>query len=282
MKAVLGSCAALLLVLAVAPAQAQDSLVLYDDFEDEFIDRNRWVGFERGRIGGDSVREIHGPPGSRRLHLLGRVQGDLLALPLAPGFSQQNDNRLRLEFANPAAVTAIRATATIKKVEVTTCPGSIAHSRARLRVADGNFFNAATPSPGSDANNVTAEFFIERRSDSADPPGVLRVGGVVFFCGNTTCQDGTTLFFGDFGTLALGVPTTLRLEWDPDNNRFIFQRDAGPEVFAFYSVSDTAPPSFHVKDIALAPRVANCTGTPRSSAFMEAFIDNVFVNAPAP
>jgi hypothetical protein len=179
-------------------------------------------------------------------------------------------------------VTTIQATATIKKVEVSTCPGSINISRARLRVADGNFFNAATPLPGSNVNDVTAEFFIERRSDSADPPGVLRVGGAVFFCGDTNCQDGTTLFFGDFGTLALGVPTTLRLEWDSDNNQFIFQRDAGPEVLAPYPVSDTAPPSFHIKDIALAPRVANCTGTPRLAAFMEAFIDHVYVNAPAP
>jgi len=73
---------------------------------------------------------------------------------------------------------------------------------------------------------------------------------------------------------------TLRLQWDQDNHRFIFQRDDDPEVFAPYTLADTAPPWGRRKGLRIVYGAANCT-TIRSEAFMEAFFGDVFVNESA-
>ena len=73
----------------------------------------------------------------------------------------------------------------------------------------------------------------------------------------------------------------LRVQWDRDNHRFIFQRDDNAEVFAPYTVSDSAPPGIQVKLLDALHLVPNCTATPRPMAFIEALFDDVMVNASA-
>ena len=73
----------------------------------------------------------------------------------------------------------------------------------------------------------------------------------------------------------------LRVQWDRDNHRFIFQRDDDPEVLVRYTVSDSAPPGIQVKDLAAEHHVPNCTATPRPMAFIEALFDDVMVNESA-
>lgn len=70
----------------------------------------------------------------------------------------------------------------------------------------------------------------------------------------------------------------LRVQWDRDNHRFIFQRDDDPEVVAPYTLSDTAPPGQQIKFVTVIPDVVNCTATPRPVAFMDASFDDVMVN----
>ena len=74
--------------------------------------------------------------------------------------------------------------------------------------------------------------------------------------------------------------TRLRVQWDRENHRFIFQRDDDPEVVAPYTVSDTAPAGARVKRWT-SISVANCTATPRPVAFIEALFDDVMVNESA-
>jgi hypothetical protein len=73
---------------------------------------------------------------------------------------------------------------------------------------------------------------------------------------------------------------TLRLQWDQDNHQFIFQRDDDPEVFAPYTLADTAPPWGRRKGLRIVYGAANCT-TIRSEAFMETLFGDVFVNESA-
>jgi hypothetical protein len=85
----------------------------------------------------------------------------------------------------------------------------------------------------------------------------------------------------DLGPVKRGEIVRLRVQWDRDHHRFIFQRDDTPEVFAPYAVSDTAPPGNPVKWLDAMQFVPNCSATPRPMAFIEAWFDDVMVNESA-
>lgn len=108
MRIALGCCAALLVTLIASPTPVSAQLVLYDDFDAEFIDVNKWTPVETPRgLAGEAVREIHGRPGTRRLHMIYRAYGDL-------GSDVGNTGgRNRLVFANSALVSAIEATVAV-------------------------------------------------------------------------------------------------------------------------------------------------------------------------
>ena len=81
--------------------------------------------------------------------------------------------------------------------------------------------------------------------------------------------------------MKLGEMVRLRVQWDRDNHRFIFQRDDDPEVLAPYAVSDSDPPGIQFKNLGAMHFVPNCTATPRPVAFIEALFDDVMVNESA-
>lgn len=270
MKVALSSCAGLLMILAGVPVQAVEPLALYDDFNAKSIDASKWSGEQSGRLL-EVAREIHG----NRLRLAARAFGS--PSPIPGEFS----SRFRLPFTNPAAVTAIEATVAVRKVEATGCPGNPLPTRAQMRLS-GFFFNTGTtpPPPDNGTNDVLAFVRIERFSDSADPEGVLRVRGILFHCSDPNCNFGAILSNQNLGSIEVGGRVRLRIQWDPDSDQFIFERDDQPEVFAPYAVSDVLPPGLQTKRVELAHEVANCSAA-GSTAFMEVFVNDVFVNASA-
>jgi len=78
-----------------------------------------------------------------------------------------------------------------------------------------------------------------------------------------------------------GEIAKLRVQWNRDNHRFIFQRDATPEVFAPYAVSDTAPPGSAVKLLDARHLVPHWIATPRPMAFIDPWFDDVMGNKSA-
>jgi hypothetical protein len=135
-------------------------------------------------------------------------------------------------------------------------------------------------------NDVWVSVRAVRFSNSTDPPGVLRVQGVVLHCQDPVCATYTSLFAGDLGTLAKKQAATLRVEWDPANHRFIFTRDGLSSVGYVYTVPDAARGGFvDVKRLDANLALANCATEPRPTALMDALFDDVYVNesaAPAP
>jgi hypothetical protein len=63
--------------------------------------------------------------------------------------------------------------------------------------------------------------------------------------------------------------------------RFIFQRDDAPEAFVPYAVSDTDPPSSAAKWLDALLHIPGCTAMPRPMAFIDAWFDDMMVNASA-
>jgi hypothetical protein len=107
------------------------------------------------------------------------------------------------------------------------------------------------------------------------------VNFLVLRCDDAGCFVATLLDSGDLGPIKKGKIAALRLQWDPENDQFIFQRDDEPEIFSQYAVSDTASPGAPFKRLQVIHFVENCTTEPRPVAFMEAFFDDVFVNESA-
>jgi hypothetical protein len=273
MKAVLSACAILLMVLIGVPVYAVESLVLYDDFNVAHIDPNRWswaAGW--GGASTEAIRQLQ----DHRLRLVYRGYGK------TDSDSEKLWTGHQLFFPNAAAITAIRATVQFTDVVATGCHGN-PKSTETFAIFGGFFFNTATPTPGSWVNDVQAGIRMFRGSDATDPPDVLRVQSLVFRCADEQSCD-TKLHFEDLGPVKRGEVARLRMQWDRDNHRFIFQRDDDAEVLAPYTVSDTAPPSNRTgahKALSVIHAVANCTAAPRPVAFIEALFDDVMVNESA-
>jgi hypothetical protein len=262
-----------LLYLLGVPAYALERLVPYDDFNATHIDPDKWFGVQPGGPGTEAIRQLQ----DNRLRLVSRSYGK------TDSDSGRLPSELLLIVLNSAGVTAIKATVEVTDVAATGCPGN---PEATVAVAGliGLFFNTATRTPGSRLNEVQAGIRIVRASDSSEPPDVLRAQSFVLHCvEERSCSHldpRTKLHFQDLGPVKRGEMTRLRVQWDRENHRFIFQRGDDPEVFAPYTVSDTASGDVH-KTLIVVHSVANCTTTPRPVAFMDASFDDVWVNESA-
>jgi len=268
MKTVLGGCIVVLVVLTGVLAHAVEPLVLYDDFNAAEIDAGKWVREEDG-AGTKASVQIQG----NRLRLLNRSYGK------TDSDKGQDSGGLFLSFPNLAAVTAIKATVQVKDVGTTGCPGNSDATRVSTFLG-GPFFSAATPTSRSVLRNVWALIGIVRGSDMTSLTEVLSVQSRVGQCTNADCRESTWLHSRYLGPIKRGEMVTLRVQWDQDNHRFIFQRDDDLEVFAPYTLADTAPPWGRRKGLRIVYGAANCT-TIRSEAFMETVFGDVFVNASA-
>lgn len=266
-KFVLSGCIVFLLVFVGSPAQGLEPLVPYDTFSTKLMNPDKWTGFTFGEDTGTTrevVREIQ----RGRLRIEYAAYGD-------PNFDDgQRGGGTRAHFADSPRVTAFEATVQINSFKVTGCRNNPTPSEVTVHL-QGFFFNTGVPIPGNHTNDVTAVIRISRRSDSQDPPQVLRISAQVFI------HQGPSLFDQEMGTVRRGQKVRLRIQWDPDNDRFIFQRDKEPEIFARYTASDAAPPGGNSKFLDVVNAAANCTTDPLPVAFMEAFFDDVFVNESA-
>lgn len=269
MYTALCGCLALMIVLGSVAVHAVEPLVLYDGFNATRINPDKWFGSESG--GMEAIRQIQ----LERLHMTYRDYGN------TDSDTGSRSSSLLLEFTNSPAVTAVAAVVSVEKFVASGCatPGAaITTIIARLA---GRFFNTGTPTPGSATNDVFAHIGIQRRSDSTDPPNVLRVVSAVSRCTNFDCSSSTTLDSDDLGPITTGESVRLRMQWDQANHRFIFKRGADPRVLSPYTVSDASPAGAPLQRLQIRPVVANCTAEPRPQAFMRVFFDDVFVNESA-
>lgn len=263
---------ALLLMKATLTAHAQEPLVLYDDFNAHTIDSSKWFG-TAADFGAEAVRHIVpvNPPNQteRQLHFtyrgLGRSTSD----------SGTATTGLRLNFTDPDPITTIRATFKVKEAEAIGCAANPDTTIATARLA-GTFFNTSVASPGSGVNDVFAQIRIEQ---SSALPG-LRARGRAFRCTDPNCQAGPPIGPDvDLGSVDKRSAVTLEIRWDPDNDQFVFRKDADEGTLP-YTVSDTASPGLVLKGVDVRTFIENCTGE-QTSAFMDVLVDNVFVNSAA-
>lgn len=252
-------------LLTCAGAQALEPFKAYDSFAAAPLSPDRWADGERSRV-------IKGGA----LNLVQRTW------PLTNADSGLTFMNFNENLVDPAPVTALKAKVTVNALEVSTCAANPAVSLSRARII-GGFFNVGSPVPGSQVGDVLAQVRIGRASNAADPAGVLRVQGIVSVCTSADCV-ATTLIGSvvDLGTVALGTPATVQMQWDQPNKRFRFSRDANAfSGVVAYTQTDASPPSVPFKQMSTRVDLPSCQSAARTSAFVDASFDNISVNASA-
>jgi len=108
------------------------------------------------------------------------------------------------------------------------------------------------------------------------------VQGLLSICSNADCSGATTVGnIVDLGTVALGTPTTIGLQWDKPGKTFYFSREGATTGTVAYAQSDSSLPSLMFRQLSTRVNVPNCFSAPAVSAVVDARFDNVSVNASA-
>lgn len=267
-RATLATC----LGLAATLGAHGQTLTSYDTFTTANIVPARWYAEEGRQYGGTRVE-------ARRAIADGQLRIEAKTYSDNYSNTQTSTGRNALVFAKSEGITAIRSTVTMRTATAGGCAANTTPSGARARIF-GFFFNAGSPVPGSNYNDVYAGIQLHRMSNSTDGAGVLRVFAFVGICTDDSCIASTTLASQDLGTTTLNTPVELQVSWDAANNRFAFQRDAQAAVNLAYTVADTEAASFPVKRLEVSNQVAHCTAS-RPAVTTWADFDNVKTAAAA-
>jgi hypothetical protein len=266
------------LVLLTAPVSAVETLTLYDNFNNSYINPTKWTGSASDAL--ETYKYVVFPvAGDGEVRLDARGYG--FRSGGAAMDARSTNNRLRFLRLDPTVIRAIKATVKVNSAVVVGCPTAGSEvTQARVRLG-GYFFNAGGGEPGRAIDDVYARIEIRRLSN--DPvANQLNVRGGVWRCIDNDCVNTQTLFNQTLGTVLVGETHVLLIQWDPATNRFLFQLDAKPVVTYTYTISDTAPPQnfFDKKYIDLGHYIANCAAK-QTQAFMSVNVDDVFLNTAA-
>lgn len=252
--------AAALASCAVSSAQAR--LPLFDDFSADGIDRAKWQETE-------AWRSVEDGKASLGRWIFGSNAADA-------GTTLES---YLLSSTNAFAPRSIAAS--IKVTDIATnegCAFNPTPSRPRARLVAA-YFNVRPggPVPGDRTGDVLGLVQLSRTSNSADPPGMLRVQGIVAQCLNADCMSASTLYLADLGTVFAGTRLTGRIDWDRAAHLFRFTRDKSLAIETPYTENDGVPPSQPLQALGLRVEAANCASGPRAKAGIAAEFDNVQV-----
>ena len=271
-------------------AGAQETLVLYDNFEGKTLDPEKWYGIG-GTDSGMVTLEL-----SRLMKNETLLNSKALSLSDRTYVNTGSDDGTSsaqngIVFADGSNIKTIVATVLTKKVQIPECSSNVVDPfdtfvRARM---GGTFFNAGPRTPGSYLNEVFAWIGVGRTVPTEDPLDTLHVYARVMHCDDPTCSNTTWIGYEDpydLGTVKLNKKVKLRITWDPDNNQFTFQKGKDPEVsisYAGYSDANIpGAPNGGSKRLQIQNILPNCTVEPRLMGYIDASFDNVMVNELTP
>ncbi|MFO1339127.1 MAG: hypothetical protein U1F53_13040 [Burkholderiaceae bacterium] len=249
---------------ATSPSWALEKWKLFDNFNGDAIDQDKWPGMI------DRAREVR----DRQLRLMAR---DYAVTNSNTGFSAVSQQQ---SLPKPNLVTEIKAKVTATAVDVVGCAANPQVAMARARIY-GTFFNTGAGVSGSSLGDVEAQMRLHRSSDSVDAPGVLRVYAVVARCDDANCVATTELASADFGAADPGQPVGLQMQWDRANKRFLFKRDSDPVVPLVYTVQDAGSAHAPYANVSIRNVIPNCTSAPRPTSMIDALFDDVSINKSA-
>ena len=242
--------------------QSSSSFVLYDNFNQKFLDTNKWepssACFTWTVV--ECVREIQN--GQLRLAVRGTGATD--------SNSGNQYGESELIFKNPSRIKSISTQLTIRRTSAASCPVSPDFNSGTQTIIAGNFFNSGSGAP---ADDVSALLFFSHVP--TDPPGVLTAIGLLNWQGQFF--DGVGL-----GTVNVGQRITAKLIWDQRDHQFIvgwtdIASGTVTQTTMPYTIPDTAPAAVAYKSLGVRVFTPNCIGTQILIDDTEATFDNVMV-----
>jgi hypothetical protein len=249
-------------------APVVNPLVLYDNFNGRWIEPAKWDNWIEPSLMREAVRDLspsyQGEGNNRRLRIFQRAYS-----------STDNDQDtswgwLGLQFPNGGSITEISFDVLVNSAAITACQSNQALGNVAAQFR-GRFFNTYGYWYG-DAGDVEAAIEVARSATDASAP--LEVNAFYYV------GDGSTGDWRNVGYIRLGQTAKLRFKWDQPNHRFVAQLNKDPEVYLDYSIPDVSAPTWSFRGIQVTHGTPNCTTTPTALAMMDAYFDNVYVNAP--
>jgi hypothetical protein len=251
-----------LTLAATAGAQITSGLTLYDNFNQQFLNPNKWV------------------PSSpcftwTVLECVREIQNGHLRLAVR-GYGATNSNtgnkygESELLFANPSRITNIATQVTVRRTGAASCPASADFNAGTQVLIKGSFFNSGSGNPSDDVQG-----FVLLNRLPTDPQGVLSVIGFLNWQGQ----------FFDYiylGTVNVGQKIALRLTWHQKTHKFVaawtdLASGAVAQAPMPYAISDTTIAATPFRSLQVAVFTPNCIGTQMLVDDMEATFDNVMV-----
>jgi len=250
-------------VTLIPMAIAQSGLVMYDNFNERFLDPNKWLTsspcFTWTVL--ECAREIQN--GQLRLEVRGYGATN------ANTGTQYGESELH--FLNPNRVRSIASQLVVRRTRAASCAASTDQNSGTQAILQGNFFNSGS---GVASDDVQALLFFNHLP--TDPAGILTAVAVLNWQGQ---------FFGgtELGTINVGQRISAQLTWDKRNHQFIARwTDLASGVVTKaslpYTIMDTAPAAFADKLLGVRVFTPNCIGTQMLVDDVETTFDNVMVS----
>jgi hypothetical protein len=122
------------------------------------------------------------------------------------------------------------------------------------------FNDGSSTGPGDRTGDYNARVQAVRRSNSADPVGILRLEGRITRCQNAACSTEQQIVPPkDLGvTTPIGVAFAMRLIWDAPNNQFLAGANANANVALKYTANDALPAIQRSAGIEIRNSTATC------------------------
>jgi hypothetical protein len=237
-------------------------LPLYDNFGGGEIDRTKWNETE-------AWRHVEGGKAKLGRWMYGGTGADTGML-----FDSWN-----LSMAGGNAPKGLQATIKVTEMAANGCAFNTSPSRSRARII-ATYFNVRPggPLPNDRTGDILAQILVGRASDSSDPENVLRVEGYLNECTTSDCNGGVDRASVPLGTVMLGDPITVRIDWSKSANLFRFSRDGGTPVDVSYTDADGTSSSLPFANLSLRNWAANCISGPRVKTGLAAEFDDVRYN----
>ena len=256
--------------LATITARAQNTL--YDSFSKPLIDPTKWMGVQfYDPYMEEAIRQLTptpNVPGDHRLRLSQRAYA-----PTADNSGLSAGN-LAVGFPNPNNITAVSFTVVPQSLVSKACSTNAAVGGVSAGFG-GTFFNPSS-SPNGAQGDVVSGITIGNTSNNTGTN--LTAFYNLFQCNDPNCGTSTNLGSGALGSVQPKSSNTLTIKWDHPNHQFIYQLNSNAPVAVPYNVGDSFPPGNPYKNLQTVRGVPHCTSSPRPYAFLDSYVDNVYVN----
>src|SRR5437016_83585 len=199
-QCILALCFVLLVSLShmLYAQQPSSNLVLYDNFDNKFLNPSKWntVGacYTSNGMELECVREIR----DENLHLAHRNFGNR---DTNVGFQFGS---AAVSFVNPSQIKSITSDLVVRSVEESDCPANTSFSPAAH--IDANFFNTGT---GNSSDDIAGHIAFQPD-----------LSGNIFVFAQIS-QGNNYFFFLPLGNTSTRTPLRATLTWDQPNHRFL-------------------------------------------------------------